>query len=88
MDKKTEERILRFKKRMNCSLDDCGQHVTISTTKEYLENVDEEKQVFKVKCSKCSNAFTLKKRELDFFRKHFGEPKLEVKSTTFDNLFE
>ena len=88
MDKKTEERVLRFQKRMQCTLKTCGQYVTVSASKDYLEKMDEEKQIFNAKCTKCGNAFKLKKRELDFFGKHFGEPKFEVKSTTFDSLFE
>ena len=60
----------------------------MSASKDYLENVEEEKQVFNAKCSYCGSAFKLKKRELDFFRKHFGEPQFEVKSTTFGSLFE
>jgi transcription elongation factor Elf1 len=88
LDNKTQERIRRFQKRMNCSLHDCGQTVTLSATKDYLESVEEEKQVFHAKCSKCGSAFKIKKRELDFFGRYFGEPKLEVKSTTFDDLFE
>lgn len=88
MDKKTEQRIQRFEKRMGCSLGECGAHITIIASKDYLDNVESDKQVYSSRCAKCGSTFQLKKTELEFFERHFGKAEFQILSTTFNTLFD
>lgn len=82
------QRMERFETRMKCSLKDCGTHVTISASKDYLENIEQEKQVYSARCTRCGVGFKLKQTELEFFGRHFGQPKMQITSTTFNSLFD
>lgn len=88
MNKKTQERIQRFQKRMSCDFGGCGEHITITASKDYMENIESEKQVYGARCAKCGASFKLKKTELDFFGRHFGKPQFHVMATTFNTLFD
>ena len=88
MDKKTEQRIQRFQKRMGCDIGGCGEHITITASKDYLDSIESDKQVYSSRCGKCGSTFQLKKTELEFFERHFGKPQFHVMSTTFNTLFD
>ena len=88
MNKATQERIQRMRKRLNCTLEDCGTHVVLSATQDYMDNIAEAEQEYAARCTKCNTTFKLKQIELHFFETHFGKPTFNIRPTTFKSLFE
>ena len=88
MNQKVEARIQRFKTRMKCTLGNCGKHITLSASQDYVDNIPIEKQKFSGVCSKCNSTFKLKEAELLFFTQHFGKPLKKIVPTTYSSLFE
>jgi transcription elongation factor Elf1 len=88
MNKFTTKTVEKLHERMKCRLEDCGTHVVLSATQDYLDNIAEAEQVYAAHCTKCNTTFKLKQPELHVFENHFGKPTLNIRATTFKSLFE
>ena len=88
MNAKEMKFLERIQTKLQCNEAKCGEHFTLTISDNQLEHLVEAKQEYSGTCSKCHNSIKIKGNELDMFKRTMGDPKIVIKKSTFDNLFE
>ena len=87
LNKREREYFEKIKKRLGCSLGDCGTYFNLDIGEVALTEVEERKKKYSVKCSKCHRHIGLRGTELDRFEKTMGITTIQVIKTTFNKFF-
>ena len=87
LNKREREYFDKIKKRLGCSLGDCGTYFNLDIGEVALTEFEERKKKYSGKCSKCHKHIVLRGTELDRFIKTMGIPTIHVIKTTFNQFF-
>lgn len=77
-----------IKKRVGCSLTDCGQYFTFTISEHVLALSDHNKRLYIGKCVRCHNSVKLKADDCRHFEAVYGQTNYIVSASTFDGLFD
>ncbi len=77
-----------IKKKVNCSLTDCGQHFTFTISEQVLALSDQNKRIYVGKCSRCHKDVKLKASQRNSFAAIYGQANYVVTTSTFTDMFE
>ncbi len=77
-----------IKKKVNCSLTDCGQYFTFTINEQVLAQSDQNKRIYVGKCSRCHKDVKLKANQRNSFAAIYGQANYVVTTSTFTDLFE
>jgi len=88
LNKREREYLDKIKKRLGCSLGDCGTYFNLEIGEVALTDFEDRKKKYSGKCSKCHKHIVLRGTEIDRFEKTMGIPTIQVIKTNFEQLFE
>lgn len=77
-----------MKKKVGCTLTDCGKHFTFTISEDVLAFSDDKKKIYTGKCSKCHKSIKLKDNAKGVFTSVYGTTNFEIMKTTFNEMFE
>jgi hypothetical protein len=88
MNQKELKKQATIKKKVGCSLTDCGQYFTFTISEHVLALSEQNKRIYAGKCSKCHKAVKLRDSQCNAFASVYGSPNYAVSTSTFNDLFE
>ena len=88
LNKRETEFFENIKKKIGCDKGDCGTYFTLEIDEYVLSHLEDKKQKYSGKCSRCNAHLELRGNELERFIKTMGIPTIQTTKTTFDKLFE
>jgi hypothetical protein len=77
-----------IKKKVGCSLTDCGQYFTFTISEHLLAQSDQNKRIYDGKCSRCHKNVKLKASQRNSFAAIYGQANYVVTASTYTDLFE
>jgi hypothetical protein len=77
-----------IRKKVNCSLTDCGQYFTFEISEQSLSQSDQNKRIYVGKCRKCYKDVKLKASQRNSFSAIYGQANYVVTTSTFTDIFE
>ena len=77
-----------IKKRVGCTLTDCGMHFTFTIGDNVLALADEKKRLYSGVCNKCHKSIMLNAPNLLTFQSVYGKATIVVMKSSFSSLFE
>mgnify|MGYP000524029966 CR=1 FL=1 len=77
-----------IKKKVGCSLTDCGQYFTFTISEQLLAQSDQKTKIYAGRCSRCRKHVKLKDGQLNSFSAIYGQANYVVTISTFTDLFE
>ena len=77
-----------IKKKVGCTLTDCGMHFTFTIGENVLALADEKKRIYSGICNKCHKSIKLNAPNLLTFQSVFGKATIVVMKSSFSSLFE
>ena len=79
---------VNLKKKVGCTLTDCGMHFTFSIGENVLALADEKKRLYSGVCNKCHKSIKLNAPNLLTFQSVYGKATIVVMKSSFSSLFE
>jgi hypothetical protein len=77
-----------IKKKVGCTLTDCGVHFTFTIGENVLALADEKKRLYSGVCKKCHKSIKLNAPNLLTFQSVYGKTTIVVMKSSFNSLFE
>ena len=77
-----------IKKKVGCTLTDCGMHFTFTISENVLALRDEKKRQFCGVCIKCHKSIKLNASNLHTFQSVYGKANIVVMKSSFSSLFD
>ncbi len=77
-----------IKKKVGCTLTDCGLHFTFTIGENELALADEKKRQYSGVCNKCHKSIRLNASNLLTFQSVYGKANIVVMKSSFNSLFE
>ncbi len=88
MNQRENKQLATIRKKVNCSLTDCGQFFTFTISEQVLALSDQNKRIYVGKCSRCHKDVKLKASQRNSFAAIYGQANYVVTTSTFTDLFE
>ena len=88
MNKQQLKKQANIKKKVGCTLPDCGMHFTFIIGENELALADEKKRQYSGVCNKCHKSIKLNAPNLITFQAVYGKATIVVMKSSFSSLFE
>lgn len=88
VNKQQQKKQESIKKKVGCTLTDCGMHFTFTIGENELALADERKRKYSGVCTKCHRSIKLNASNLLAFQYVYGKTNIVVMKSSFKNLFE